>query len=615
VTEPWLLKVGLGGVQELIAQATKVRELAAGSRIISRAARAAGAAAAAAGAEIVLPASIDAAHCPHQIVALVPGATRDQATAVARSMAEAARASWLTLAKDQLAQLRPPFEPLPEPEALRAQLEQALEIYWVALPLGPDYREAFADLLGAFENRRWSRTFPQLAGFSAHPTWCCSQCGVRPAVLQPPSAGWPEDRHFATGRERLCGVCAAKRRRSSVGAYPSTHRLARSRFLRDPSFAPLRAELRRIDSGAPAGASDGEGAPVAIEERLLDDLDEIRQQIEAGRARGVPAADLAGRGARRMAESAYAAPFRSHPELVERLFRLSPYYALVVCDGDRMGEWLSGDHFPPGSDLRAAQDRLSRALLDFAQAIVRLIEPYADAGARLIYAGGDDGLLVVPLDFLLPLCAAIGKRWHDLQEVVRRLAAADHGAPTLSLHASLVHAKAPLQPAVRRLHELLERAKERGGRDCVSILCAIHSGPEAQWLGDWRELDMLSAAVEAFSNWRRADIALPAPAELERRRGEGLPARLLYSALDAARSFLGSGMPVAAFGRELDRLTAQSASGHEDSPGWAAAKAWFFERATYRGRGSPRLEGPEAFATALETVAFLARELAWEDAP
>lgn len=95
------------------------------------------------------------------------------------------------------------------------------------------------------------------------------------------------------------------------------------------------------------------------------------------------------------------------------------YYAIIVADGDKAGDWIGGLRNPtygqalnPGVDLAsvsgldwfgkrrpsgpASQGALAAALSDFAlQRVPELVEKHY--GGKLIYAGGDDVVAMVPL--------------------------------------------------------------------------------------------------------------------------------------------------------------------------------------------------------------------------
>ena len=82
----------------------------------------------------------------------------------------------------------------------------------------------------------------------------------------------------------------------------------------------------------------------------------------------------------------------------------SNYYAIIVMDGDDMGQWLSGNkgQFPEPAGSIEYHRIISKRLNRFAgQQVPKLV---AEAGGDLVYAGGDDVLAFVPLKNALDLC-------------------------------------------------------------------------------------------------------------------------------------------------------------------------------------------------------------------
>lgn len=73
----------------------------------------------------------------------------------------------------------------------------------------------------------------------------------------------------------------------------------------------------------------------------------------------------------------------------------SPYFAVLAMDGDHMGAWLGGENNPDGPTKQFRSD-LSARLSNFALHCVRPIVEACDG--RLIYAGGEDVLALLPAD-------------------------------------------------------------------------------------------------------------------------------------------------------------------------------------------------------------------------
>jgi CRISPR-associated protein Cmr2 len=223
--------------------------------------------------------------------------------------------------------------------------------------------------------------------------------------------------------------------------------------------------------------------------------------------------------------------------------RLETYYALLMMDGDRMGAILSGDDktaisyrdsFHPcvqkGFDERAAKQPLiqrygdhkraispnrhlavSGALNDFSQTVVRHVVEWEYLG-RVIYAGGDDVLAMLPVADLLPAMQRLRhaysgtlpedakKSWRELRDDRKALHCKGGFAylngrllrmmgrhATASTGAVIAHHQAPLGAVMRELRAAEKRAKNEGGRDAFSITVITRSGGALQLTENWGE--------------------------------------------------------------------------------------------------------------------------------
>jgi CRISPR-associated protein Cmr2 len=232
--------------------------------------------------------------------------------------------------------------------------------------------------------------------------------------------------------------------------------------------------------------------------------------------------------------------------------RLETYYALVMMDGDHMGAILSGDEKTQISYLQGfhpqvrhgfkrhaetqpkigeygAQKRppspnrhlaISGALNDFSQTVVRHVIESENLG-RVLYAGGDDVLAMLPVADLLPamqrlrqaysgdcpgdgeidrghaakkntLLCKNGFAWLDgrLMRMMGRNATASCGAV-------VAHHQAPLGAVMRELRTAEKRAKTQGGRDAFSITLIKRSGGALFLTEKWGEaLAVLEKLIE-----------------------------------------------------------------------------------------------------------------------
>ncbi len=235
---------------------------------------------------------------------------------------------------------------------------------------------------------------------------------------------------------------------------------------------------------------------------------------------------------------------------------LETYYALIMMDGDRMGAILSGDaatntairfreSFHPqvrkGFDHHAAQQPLikaygeqkrpvspnrhlaiSGALNDFSQTVVRHVVEEEHLG-RVIYAGGDDVLAMLPVVDLLSCMQRLRHAysgtlpedeqtdWGALRKDRSRLHCKGGFAyldgrlmrmmgknATASCGAVIAHHQAPLSAVLRELRATEKRAKTEGGRDAFSITVIKRSGGALRLTEKWGEPVALLSDLRAF---------------------------------------------------------------------------------------------------------------------
>ncbi len=230
------------------------------------------------------------------------------------------------------------------------------------------------------------------------------------------------------------------------------------------------------------------------------------------------------------------------------------YYALVLLDGDNMGRILSGDEhfaisyrdsFHPavqiGFDEHARNnlqigeygDRkramspnrhlaISAALNDFALRVVPEIVEVEHRG-RVIYAGGDDVMAMLPVADLLSVMRRLrhaysgtaleGQQttWRDARQG-RKLVCKDGfaylpgrayrpgrlmrlmGGATASCGAVIVHYQTPLVAAMRELRAAEQCAKNEGDRNAFSLTVLKRSGGALELTAKWDD------AIELLEN-------------------------------------------------------------------------------------------------------------------
>jgi len=499
-----LLVFSIGPVQPFIAQARRAGDLAAGSRFLSRLMQAALAAIGQEGGEllypVLLPNIATGNSLPNRLVALVPDG---KGQAVAEACEQAVRQAWFSVtdeAKDNLTRLVPVDTEWQE--IWQRQTANLPEIYWSITPwpgsdaeirrlLDGDVTATYGNVLTianrAFEARKTLRNFEPVE----EPGDKCSVCGQRSALCWAgkkardywkavaSSPGVTGARLRPDGQERLCAVCAVKRFSDlGGGGFPSVSHVAtadfKARLLRqmqktglhddllaamttyqtmlrtlrlhtvpENAFPFLATEVTEVgaawrDLARGLVCYDGDVLfPETFTESKLWDSYGIRvTAAQAADARRRTAALL-----KATQEMGVAPPDR--------------YYAILMLDGDRMGRNLAA------ASSREAHRDISVTLAHFAVKEVRRIIEIERPG-RVIYAGGDDVLALLPVEHALTAGAELSRAYR---------AAMTGKLQVSSVSAGIVfaHHLYPLEAVLRAAREAERTAKDGYNRDAVVV--------------------------------------------------------------------------------------------------------------------------------------------------
>ncbi|MDO8945354.1 MAG: type III-B CRISPR-associated protein Cas10/Cmr2, partial [Desulfobacterales bacterium] len=247
------------------------------------------------------------------------------------------------------------------------------------------------------------------------------------------------------------------------------------------------------------------------------------------------------------------------------------YFAVLAFDGDEIGKWISGEKLPPfstqladyhdhGKEVRhgaleyferdsnpdgkeSLKDRFANFLksprplspsyhLQFSEALgnfaLLCAGPIVEAfDGRLIYAGGDDVVALMPADTALACAEALrsaftggevqapdgtvlfrspapgfltSDRWKDDHGRGRPIPFLVPGpAADASVGIAIAHFKAPLQDVVRAAQAAEKRAKNQLGRSAVAVTLFKRSGETNEWGAKWDSggLDLYCALADA----------------------------------------------------------------------------------------------------------------------
>lgn len=248
-------------------------------------------------------------------------------------------------------------------------------------------------------------------------------------------------------------------------------------------------------------------------------------------------------------------PFNNSSEQAGGNEESAKYYAVIAFDGDRMGQWISGAKCPKMGDLLSEEAtayfknngnakfleerrplspsfhlQFSEMLGNFSLYCARRIVEAFDG--RLIYAGGDDVLAMLPADTSLDCAAALraafrgdGKLASDLPDLFQKaptgcirlteesarkkedgsdpLISDPHRFPVLvpgpktdvSAGIAIGHIKSPLQDLVKAAQDAEKRAKNELNRAACAISIFKRSGEIQHWGFKWTDPDARTAPV------------------------------------------------------------------------------------------------------------------------
>jgi CRISPR-associated protein Cmr2 len=182
-------------------------------------------------------------------------------------------------------------------------------------------------------------------------------------------------------------------------------------------------------------------------------------------------------------------------ELINMLKKqeVSPFYAFLLMDGDKMGALLQKHS--------ADQENISQAINSFSRQVADEIKTNNGIG---IFAGGDDVLAFLPMNSALQAVIKLRQKYQDVfsekvPEVPRSQAA-------ISAAIVYAHNRAPLNLIYQYGQNLLsQKAKDETGRDAVAISVWKTGGPVLTWSAPWQVIihedgnNLIDKLVKDFS--------------------------------------------------------------------------------------------------------------------
>jgi len=171
--------------------------------------------------------------------------------------------------------------------------------------------------------------------------------------------------------------------------------------------------------------------------------------------------------------------FRKKNEL-----KFAKYYAVLVFDADKMGDWLAGKKLAnPQEDQLEFQKKLSQLFGDFAAFARDFVDGnngHSKKG-QTIYAGGDDFLGLINLSYLFEVLRELNMEFERIvwKEGLKLSFEFKEEKPmTFSAGVAVAHYKTPLSFVLNEARKAEKRAKSKdaGGRNAIAFTVLKRSG-------------------------------------------------------------------------------------------------------------------------------------------
>lgn len=157
------------------------------------------------------------------------------------------------------------------------------------------------------------------------------------------------------------------------------------------------------------------------------------------------------------------------------------YYATICFDGDSMGKWIGGT-FLKKDRMKEGQKKLTEVLGNYANWVKEAItigdnNPDNYLQGVVIYAGGEDLLAMIPLQYLFKVMETLREQFRQIVSEPMKEYMNKENEITFSMGVMISHIKCPLQLVLRKSREMEKAAKEyRDEKNAVSICMMKRSG-------------------------------------------------------------------------------------------------------------------------------------------
>ncbi|MCX7874629.1 MAG: type III-B CRISPR-associated protein Cas10/Cmr2 [Melioribacteraceae bacterium] len=347
------------------------------------------------------------------------------------------------------------------PNNFRDQIKKHLSIQWVAIPYQSEkYNEQFLEiesLLGAVKN---VREFEQLEEIGRK----CSICGERNAIFYygkkhnyyQSDAVEVKNLELQDG-EGLCAVCYTKRFYQDKH-FPSTAEIALLDSVKKLRPKEIFEDYKNLFKGY-------------FDYQLLFEENLTKKYFEK---QSIP---------QNLLEQAKNKFIGIKKAFKENNMKFTPYFSVIMFDGDSMGKWLSGAYLNSTVELKKFHNKLTESLGKFAEETKNIVT--SDKG-KVVYAGGEDFLAFINLNYLFDILNQLRKKFDEIVNQGISEFIIENVNLTFSAGIAITHYKMPLSEVLSWVRKLEKDAKNiDDDKNAFAIAVMKHSGEINKTILKW----------------------------------------------------------------------------------------------------------------------------------
>lgn len=464
-------------VQSFVEQARKTQDLYAGSFLLSHLCRTAGERFEKDySGEIIFP-KIRNESIPNRFIGIVNG-EHSNLKNIGESLESAVRDEVVNIANDVVKQFG-----ISKPNRFDFQIGNYFTINWLFLPFDEnDYKQQYEEIESLMGAIKTVRVFKQFS--DSEKGRKCSICGERNVKFYRLTEREknisdvkskklfsndvnivkfkdyePITLKYLQAGEGLCALCFTKRclEKSKLSGYiakfPSTAKIALFEV-----FKTLKEKDESLGNLINAGDYEPQGIFALKNNKSLEEMpDTDRKNTEA-----------------------------LHKALKDNKIGYSPYYAVMLFDGDSMGQWLSGSKIKDGG-LKNFHETLTKKLGEFAETVRKTIK---EPTGVTVYAGGEDFLGFFNLNGLLDNIKLLREKFDEIvNQPLKNANFYKNELDNMTFSAGVViaHFKTPLSEVLNWTRKVEHEAKDiDDNKDAFAMAVLKHSGEIDKAVFKWK---------------------------------------------------------------------------------------------------------------------------------